>query len=148
VRVFRIAKQRYARSASEVLSGDGAAEHGGRWNLKGVPAIYCCESLSLCALEILVHLPRGVLRLYSFIELDVPDEHVTHLSADTPTDDETAVNVGNNLLGQDGVLVFSVPSMVNSIERNVVINPVHPEFERITHGEVQPFPMDQRLVRR
>ena len=129
-----------------MLSGEGAAAHGGRWNSRGVPAVYCCESLSLCALEILVHLPRGVLRLYSFVELEIPDEQVTHLSDDLPADPEATASMGDGLLGPDGVLAFSVPSAVNPLECIVVINPAHPDFDVVSCGEIRPFPMDERLL--
>ncbi|MDN5850725.1 MAG: RES domain-containing protein, partial [Nitrococcus sp.] len=41
---------------ASVLSGEGAQLHGGRWNPIGTPAVYAAGSLSLAALELLVHL--------------------------------------------------------------------------------------------
>ena len=37
------------------LSGLGAKKYGGRWNPKGIPIVYCCENISLCALETAAH---------------------------------------------------------------------------------------------
>jgi len=50
--IYRIERHKYL---SSVLSGLGAARHGGRWNFKDTPAIYASESRSLAMLEILVH---------------------------------------------------------------------------------------------
>ena len=47
--VFRIARKEYIQD----LSGRGAELFGGRWNEKGIPALYTSSSLSLAALEIL-----------------------------------------------------------------------------------------------
>jgi RES domain-containing protein len=38
-----------------------------------------------------------------------------------------------------------VPSLVARIERNILINPEHPEFPRITHDPAQPVWWDARL---
>ena len=58
-----------------------------------------------------------------------------------------AVAFGDARLGVVGVPGFSVPSFVLALERNVVLNPDHPEFASlVTHGEVRPFPLDRRLL--
>ena len=54
VRGWRITRSKYAEKA-EAFSGKGAAEYPGRWNKAGVPVVYTCSSIALCALEILVH---------------------------------------------------------------------------------------------
>ena len=53
---WRIIKARYAKSA---FDGEGARQFGGRWNSPGVPIIYTSSSMSLAALEMLVHLGRS-----------------------------------------------------------------------------------------
>jgi RES domain-containing protein len=42
--------------------------------------------------------------------------------------------------------VLSVPSAVVPAERNYLLNPAHPDFERIEMGEPRPFRFDQRLL--
>ena len=37
-------------------------------------------------------------------------------------------------------------SVVNPLERNVVINPVHPDFHEIVPGEIRTFVFDRRLA--
>ena len=141
MKVWRIAKAKYARTISQMLSGDGAARFGGRWNPKGVPAIYCSENSSLAALEVLANLTRpSTFPAHNIIDLDVPDEAiaVTELSTgDTQS-------LGAELLRDS--LAMSAPSAVNPLERNVVINPKHRYFDAIATGNVRPFVFDARLI--
>ncbi len=43
--------------------------------------------------------------------------------------------------------VCKVPSAVVPGECNILINPNHPEFQKIKISEVVPFPIDRRLFR-
>ena len=43
-------------------------------------------------------------------------------------------------------LLLLVPSVVARMERNILVNPDHPEFGRLTHGLHQPVWWDRRLV--
>ena len=47
---------RLARAVYPALDGEGARLNGGRWNEPGTPIVYTAGSLSLAALEVLVHL--------------------------------------------------------------------------------------------
>ena len=77
MKVWRIAKSEHAGSVEEMLSGEGAARYGGRWNPKGVPAVYCSENSSLAALEILANLARpSTFPSYRILDLDVPDDSI------------------------------------------------------------------------
>jgi len=41
---------------------------------------------------------------------------------------------------------MSAPSAVNPLERNVVINPQHEDFESVVPGDIRPFVFDERLI--
>ena len=43
-------------------------------------------------------------------------------------------------------LAIMAPSAVNPLERNVVINPAHPDFDRVLPGTIRPFTFDRRLA--
>lgn len=131
-----------------MLSGEGAREWGGRFNSPGVRAVYCASTLSLAALEILVHAPRvAILPQYRFLQIQVPRRAIEHL-ADEDITEYTPVP-GDERLGADGTFGFSVASSVMPRERNVVLNPDHPDFAAlVTHGDVEPFILDERLLLR
>ena len=124
-----------------MLSGVGAARHGGRWSPKGMRAVYCSENSSLAALEVLVNLARpSTFPSYRVLDLDVPDGSV--IAASTPIAD--AKQAGAELLRAH--LAIMAPSAVNPLERNVVINPAHPDFDKVRPGTIRPFVFDRRLA--
>ena len=112
-----------------MLSGEGAARYGGRWNPRGMRAVYCSENSSLAALEILVNLARpSTFAGYRVLDLDVPDGAL--VAAPAPTADARHTRqAGAELLRTHLALV--APSAVNPLERNVVINPAHPDFDKV-----------------
>ena len=55
MRIYRMCREKRAKSFEEAFNGAGASKIGGRWNPKGMPAVYTSESTSLALLEILVH---------------------------------------------------------------------------------------------
>ena len=52
-RAWRMVKEKHAATASD---GEGAWLFGGRWNSRGTRGVYTSATLSLAALESLVHL--------------------------------------------------------------------------------------------
>ena len=148
MRVYRVAKARHAPDAQTMLSGEGAREWGGRFNSPGVRAVYCASTLSLAALEILVHAPRvAILPEYRFLEVQVPERAIEHIADKDVAEDASAL--GDERLGSDGILGFSVASFVIPLERNVVLNPDHPDFaSHVTHGDIEPLTLDERLLLR
>ena len=141
MRVWRIARSTCAGSVEEMLSGEGAARYGGRWNPKGMPAVYCSENSSLAALEVLVNLARpSTFPRYRILDLDVPDESI--VTAPAPAAD--ARRAGADLLRTH--LAIMAPSAVNPLETNVVLNPAHPDFNKVRPGAIRPFIFDRRLA--
>ncbi|MCY4123238.1 MAG: RES domain-containing protein [Acidobacteria bacterium] len=141
MKVWRIARSGHAGTVESMLSGSGAARYGGRWNPKGMPAVYCSENSSLAALEVLVNLARpSTFPSYRILDLDVPDGSIA--LAPGPTAD--ARQTGAALLRAH--LAFLAPSAVNPLERNVVINPAHPDFDKVVPGTIRPFVFDRRLA--
>lgn len=134
MKVWRIARSSYARTIGQMLSGDGAALHGGRWNPKGVKAVHCSENSSLAALEILANLARpSAFPPHNVVDLDVPDDEISVVEPSLGDMPEAAAR----LLRAN--LALAAPSAVNPLERNVVINPTHPSFGRIVPGAIRRF---------
>jgi RES domain-containing protein len=68
--VYRLCKKYYSND----LSGRGAELSGGRWNSKGVAALYTSSSRALCTIEIIVHIPAGIIpKDYYLITIESPD---------------------------------------------------------------------------
>ena len=141
MKVWRITRSAQAGSIEDMLSGDGAARHGGRWNPKGMAAVYCSENSSLAALEVLVNLARpSTFPTYRILDLDVPEGSI--VAAPTPVADSR--EAGAHLLPMH--LAIIAPSAVNPLERNIVINPAHREFDKVVPGAIRPFVFDRRLA--
>ena len=153
MRAYRLVKARHKDTA---LDGSGAKAHGGRWNSKGVAAVYASESVSLAALELLVHLHRSaVLNEYLLFSLEVPDEGVMWLDegalpkdwrADPPPSSTAAI--GDEWIASGLSLALSVPSTLVPMQRNLLLNPAHDAFDAvIARASVEPFSFDSRLAK-
>ena len=147
--VYRIGKRKYAGD----WSGRGAQMAGGRWNRKGIPAIYTSESRALSLLEVAVHLPLGLVPpSYSIATLEVPDALIEVLDPKTlsenwnhfPPTDETQ-RLGDQFLLAMKTLALKVPSAIIPDEVNVIINPLHPDRIHVKIIRVEDFTIDRRL---
>jgi len=152
MRAYRLVKARFASTA---LDGSGAKTHGGRWNSKGVAMIYTSDSVSLAALELLVHLHRSaVLNHYVLFSLDIPDESVMWLDeqavpanwrADPPPSSSAAI--GDEWIASGQSLALSVPSTLVPQQRNLLLNPTHPTFKTVVDGaSSEPFDFEPRMA--
>lgn len=150
MRVFRLSRRKYARD----LSGKGAALFRYRWNSKGVEIVYTAESRALAMAEVAVHLTLANLPDdYMMIEIEIPDTvaiekiDVSALGSDWNTYPHT---LETQLLGDDfarslNACVLKVPSAVVKGDFNYLLNPIHPEIEKIRIIEASDFPFDQRI---
>ena len=134
------------------LSGKGAKLYGGRWNSFGLPALYTAEHISLAVLEILVHTKNLRTPLnYYLITLEIP-ENVPLVSIDFKKmkrnwKDEPAYlqSMGDEFLTSKQSLVLKVPSAIIEAENNFIINPAHPDIEKIKILNAENFTFDKRL---
>lgn len=146
---WRLTKTKYLASAWD---GGAAKRSGGRWNSVGVAVVYASANLSLALVEVLVHLPSGILPAYSAVPAEFDDSMVTavarvHLPTnwkDHPTPTETRA-IGDKWVADRPSAVLQVPSVVVPDECNYVLNPSHPDFGRVMIGTPTPFPFDPRL---
>ena len=147
---WRIVKTRYVATA---FDGEAAALLGGRWNSRGTRVVYASATLSLALVEILVHLPAGVLGGFSAIPVEFDDRLVVELASarvpagfqDDPPRVETMA-VGGAWVRDARSAVLSVPSAVVLMERNYLLNPRHADFARVKIGRARGFPLDRRLT--
>jgi RES domain-containing protein len=152
VRVWRLCQRAHAARA---FDGTGAALYPGRWNHRGERVVYAASTLSLAALELLVHTDPDLLppRLVAFA-VDVPDDpppeeiDVATLPRGWrrhPPGDATR-DLGSAWLARGATVALLVPSAVVPSERNVVLSPAHAHFARVRIGKPEPFVLDPRLL--
>ncbi len=150
MRVWRIDKDKHVAQA---LSGEGARLYGGRWNPTGRAVVYTAATLSLAALERLVHhdydlAPPSLVA----VAIDVPDTLAVEQVGAPPADwrairpPASTVAIGEAWLDKAVACVLAVPSVVVDHELNYVLNPAHPEFSQIAIVETKPFAFDPRLL--
>lgn len=137
----------------EDLSGFGAFLSGGRWNSKGVYALYTSAHISLAALEIVVNYDRGLYKMlpeYYLLTLRVPESRMVqvqqHVLKEKWVEDfEYTRFMGDQFLLQQGHLALKVPSAVIPEESNLLLNPRHPDFSKIKIIDSRPYGLDNRL---
>ena len=144
--VFRIAR----KERIEDLSGRGAELFGGRWNEKGTPALYTSSSLSLAALEILVHTDKSLPPVnMAYAKIYVPDEMFS-LKILRLENNEEPVVYGTKWLKEKSGLMLKVPSVILPYEYdhefNLILNPLHEDYKKVSVVEVHDFSFDVRLV--
>jgi RES domain-containing protein len=154
MRVWRICKAEHATTA---FTGEGAMFYPGRWHHAGTPVVYCSESRALAALEQLVHLHRNRLPPnFLCFAVEIPDAvairevRVGDLPAKwrgQPGPLELR-DIGTRWAEAHESVVLQVPSSVVPGEHNFLLNPRHPDFDRLAIGEPEPFAFDERLKQR
>ena len=134
--------------------GEGARRYGGRWNRPGTSIIYTSGTLSLAVLEFLVHVDSDILpdSLVS-VRATIPESvsiQTIHLS-DLPGNWKDKIipvamqDLGTSWAKRSTSPVLKVPSVVIEEEWNYVLNPLHPDFDKIIWETGVPFSFDSRL---
>jgi RES domain-containing protein len=151
MRAFRIADRRHP-----VFDGTGARLIGGRWNSPGRAVIYAAETFAGALLEVLVHANLGrVPQTHAVIEISIPESISIETAYpqqipgwDTP-DQIASREFGDRWLREGRSAILLVPSLAaGGRERNVLINPEHSDFRRITASEPEDVRWDDRLFHR
>lgn len=149
MQAFRLCRANYP-----AYDGEGARRVGGRWNSKGTRVLYMSENRSLAVLEILVHLSAslpdryvlGVASILDDIAVEFLDESrlLANWSTLDPREQEPTMRMGDEWVAEQRSVILSVPSVILG-ERNYVLNPGPPDFQRIAFAEPIPFRFDIRL---
>ncbi len=150
--LYRISKNQYAGD----LSGEGAQRAGGRWNSKGVPLVYTSETATLATLEVLVHFPMNIVpKNMSIAAIDFPDDLsvIKKNAEDLPADWEIfpvipiCADIGDEWIKSCESVALRVPSVFlpDGPEYNYLLNPAHPDYEKISVYEIKSFQFDKRL---
>ncbi len=150
--VYRLCKEDYIND----LSVWGAEISGGRWNNKGLPALYTASSRALAVLEVAVHVPFGIMPInYWMMVIEIADNlsQVKLNIADLPKNwnrnpiAKATQYIGNDFLSSNLYLILQAPSATVPGDWNYIINPRHPDFKELKVIMTEPFEFDSRLFK-
>lgn len=151
--VFRLAKRKYRR---DLWDGVGGMFADGRWTRRGHPVVYAAGSIALAVLEYTVHYKRrGWIPATVLGRAEIPDSiDVAAVTTEQlpgnwrdPEPPEALRELGDRWLARAEYAVLRVPSALVPEEPNILLNPAHPDFERITKSAAVDFLLDRRLAR-
>jgi RES domain-containing protein len=115
--------------------------------------MYASDTFAGAILEILAHAlrPRTLPGSHHAARIEIPDDAVEVLDANSlpgweQRDSAEALGFGDRWLEDRRSAVLIVPSVPSRpIGRTVLINPLHPDAERITVSSAFDVPWDERL---
>lgn len=138
------------------ISGYGAKLYGGRWNIVGNAMLYTACSPSLAMLEFVCNasgIAKTVQTSLLTLKLDgkVKLEQLTVNEMpenwqDVPAPD-ILKRIGDNWLKGNTSVGIKVPSAVMPIEFNVLINPLHKDFSKLTIDNIVKMDIDKRIIK-
>ncbi len=149
--VYRITHKKFA----DDLTGVGARFFGGRWNSAGLSLLYTASTRALAVLEILVHTTHNFIPDdFEIVTIEIPDtickEEITQQNIFSEIK-EFGITAKFNAIGDKWIksnasLLLIVPSVVVPEEKNILVNPLHPDFKKVKIAEKKKFNFDQRLL--
>lgn len=151
--VYRLCRKAYAND----LSGRGAELNGGRWNGKGTAMIYTSASRALCMVEIMVHMPAGIIpKDFYLASILIPDTApiITIAPKELPENwnrnpvSASTQKIGSAFIAGHEALILKVPSAIVKDEWNYLINPLHKDFKKVKITSTEPFSFDGRLFKK
>ncbi|HEX3468029.1 MAG TPA: RES family NAD+ phosphorylase [Candidatus Elarobacter sp.] len=158
--VYRIGYRSYAANP---LDGEGSFLYGGRWSSPGTRVAYTSTTLTLAMAEFLAHVnvddldPETPPPLF-YLTARIPDDSIASLEeigAELPPDwnqipaPDAGAAIGDAWIRGGASLALLVPSVhvpISTPERNLLLNPRHGHFSRVT-WTIDDFVYDKRLVR-
>ncbi|PWT74933.1 MAG: RES superfamily protein [Bacteroidetes bacterium] len=150
--VFRLSREKFAVP----LSGIGSALKGARWNSVGTELVYTAINRSLAMAEVAVHFTAATVPDdYVILTIHIPDDISIQNLPDTelPADwnafphSASTQSIGDKFVAENKYCILRVPSAVTKGDSNLLINPRHLEFGRITIVAKEKFPFDKRMFK-
>ncbi|MGF7075370.1 RES family NAD+ phosphorylase [Mucilaginibacter sp. 3215] len=150
--LYRITREKYAHD----LSGRGGLLSSARWH-DHIPVIYTSFNSSTAILEVLVHLqPEEIRNDLVVMSIIVPDTtlseelDIAQLPAGWNSYPAPAMlkRIGNAWLTSKSAALLYIPSVIDPLAKNVLINPMHPDAVLLKIDEVRPFTFDKRLIKK
>ncbi len=136
------------------LTGTGTRLYGGRWSSQGKPGIYLASSRALALLEVLVHLqPLFVPDNFCLAEIEITENSIANVDIHSLPVNWKDISppaqlkkIGNKFLTERKHLALKLPSAIVPAEFNFLVNPLHPDMEKVRILTQAPFNFDDRLI--
>jgi RES domain-containing protein len=148
VRIYCIGDGRHP-----IWDGTGAALIGGRWNSPGKQVIYGSLSYSCAMLEILAHANTGrIPETHQYVIVDIPNgvsveivEEYTLPEGWGSENNATAKAFGDQWLNEARSVILIFPSVIARLDQNALVNPLHPDVNKLLVPESKKVIWDKRL---
>ncbi|WP_343065428.1 RES family NAD+ phosphorylase [Gluconacetobacter sacchari] len=134
-----------------IFDSEGSRLYPGRWNTELSPVIYTSEHYSTAMLEKLVHANSVLPPNQHYIKITIPPgvSYEVFQTADYPgwdaADEMRCKRYGEKWVHDERSALLLVPSIPARIERNILVNPRHPDAGMITFDLPEPIWWDGRL---
>lgn len=150
----------YKAFSTTPLDGEGSYLYGGRWSSPGTRVAYLSSTHALSQLETLGGLfergdfdpdnPPALVAVTTEIPAAVSTTGLLKIPRDWRSDAPTGTKkIGDAFISEGVACCLTLPSVYapgSTTEFNVLINPAHPDFAKITISK-KPFAFDPRLLR-
>jgi RES domain-containing protein len=143
-----------ARLANHAFSGEGARLYGGRWNSPGIAVVYASATASLAVLEVFANVQRSeLLGAYMLLSCAFDESLVERVAPNelpgnwrrSPGPPELQ-SIGDAWARNQRSAILEVPSAIIEREKNYLLNPRHPDFDRVIRSAAEPFRFSPRLL--
>lgn len=137
--------------AFPIYDAEGSRRYPGRWNTHASPVIYTSEHYSTAMIEKLVHANLVMPANQHFIAITIPNGvtyEIFQIAAHPGWDsrnEEICKAFAQNWYEEKRSALLIVPSIPARPERNILINPLHPDARAVTHAMPEPVWWDGRL---
>lgn len=139
------------KGAHPIYDSQGARLYPGRWNTPASPIIYTSEHYSTAMLEKLVHASSVLPPNQHYIRITIPNGtsyEIFDPSGHPGWDGKRETickRFGLAWVNEARSAILIVPSIPARLDRNILINPAHPDAAAITHELPAPVWWDERL---
>jgi RES domain-containing protein len=133
------------------LAGTGGILGANRWNIKGIPMVYCADHPSTALLETIVHMTHNILAPdnYQLLAIDAPDTFEVIepiLPANWQAKVQTTRLIGTTFARENKVPLMRIPSVIMPQAFNYLLNPSHPDATSFRIAQSWRYPFDSRLL--
>lgn len=136
-----------------IYDDEGSQVNPGRWNTDAAPVIYTSEHYSTALLEKLIYANGLMPPNQHFVRITIPNgtsyevfQPEAHPNWDGK-DESICKQFGAEWCATQRTALLLVPSIPARLDRNILINPAHPDARAIVPALPEPVWWDERLYR-